>query len=116
MTTIADRLQTAGPGWIVLGVAALALLAVPILRRLLPRGRRHRGGGAVLFLGASVMLSASAILPGGMAATTLGTLVQVVSVLIVGIGPVALAGAVVLSPALEDVGGALALIRRAALL
>ena len=34
MTTISDRVQDAGPGWVVLGVAALALLAVPILRRL----------------------------------------------------------------------------------
>ena len=47
----------AGPEWVVLSLAALALLAVPVLRRLLPRGRRHRGGGAVLFLGASLVLS-----------------------------------------------------------
>jgi len=40
--TIGDRLQGAGPAWIVLGLAALALLAVPVLRRLVPRGRRHR--------------------------------------------------------------------------
>src|SRR5437870_8590879 len=104
MTTIADRLQAAGPGWIVLGVAALALLAVPILRRLLPRGRRHRGGGAVLFLGASVVLSASAILLGGMAGASLGTLVQVVSVLMLGIGLVAIAGLVVFDLVLARVG------------
>src|SRR2546430_10618806 len=101
MTTI---LQDAGPGWVVLGVATLALLAVPILRRLLPRGRRHRGGGAVLFLGASVVLSASAILLGGMAGASLGTLVQVVSVLMLGIGLVAIAGLVVFDLVLTRVG------------
>src|SRR2546425_11872196 len=84
----------AGPEWVVLSLAALALLAVPILRRLLPRGRRHRGGGAVLFLGASVVLSASAVLLGGRAGASLGTLVQVVSVLMLGIGLVAIAGTV----------------------
>src|SRR5947199_88731 len=112
MTTIADRLQTAGPGWIVLGVAALALLAMPILRRLLPRGRRHRGGGAVLFLGVSVMLSASAILLGGMAGASLGTLVQVVSVLTLGIGLVAIAGLVVFDLVLARVGVAVPSILR----
>src|SRR2546422_1936329 len=90
MRTIADRLQDAGPGWVVLGVAALALLAVPILRRLLPRGRRHRGGGAVLFLGASVVLSASAVLLGGVAGAALGPLVPGVSVLLLGVGLVAI--------------------------
>src|SRR3989442_1246734 len=101
MTTI---LQDAGPGWVVLGVATLALLAVPILRRLLPRGRRPRGGGAVLFLGASVVLSASAVLLGGMAGASLGTLVQVVSVLMLGIGLVAIAGLVVFDLVLARVG------------
>ena len=47
--SLLDRVQDAGPQWLVLGLAALALLAVPVLRRLLPRGRRHRGRGAILF-------------------------------------------------------------------
>jgi len=105
-----NTLGSRGPGpvatycWVVLGVAALALLAMPILRRLLPRGRRHRGGGAVLFLGVSVVLSASAILLGGMAGASLGTLVQVVSVLTLGIGLVAIAGLVVFDLVLARVG------------
>src|SRR3989442_7666272 len=93
----------AGPEWVVLSLAALALLAVPVLRRLLPRGRRHRGGGAILFLGASVVLSMGAILLGGMA-VSLGSVVQVVSVLMLGIGLVAIAGLVVFDLVLARVG------------
>src|SRR5947199_9920442 len=77
---------------------------MPILRRRLPRGRRHRGGGAVLFLGVSVVLSATAILLGGMAGASLGTLVQVLSVLTLGIGLVAMAGLVVFDLVLARVG------------
>ena len=88
--SLLDRVQDAGPQWLVLSLAALALLAVPVLRRLLPRGRRHRGRGAILFFGASLVLSVGAIVLGGMAAS-LGSVVQVVSVLMLGIGLVAIA-------------------------
>ena len=102
--TIGDRLQGAGPAWIVLGLAALALLAVPVLRRLVPRGRRHRGTGAVLFLATAAALSLTAILIGGMAGASLGTLVQIVSVLVLGVGLVALAGLVLFDLVLARLG------------
>src|SRR5437763_15527911 len=77
---------------------------MPILRRLLPRGRRHRGGGAVLCRGVPGVLSATAILLGGMAGASLGTLVPVLRVLTLGIGLVAIAGLVVFDLVLARVG------------
>ena len=58
----------------------------------------------MLFLGVSVVLSATAILLGGMAGASLGTLVQVLSVLTLGIGLVAIAGLVVFDLVLARVG------------
>jgi small-conductance mechanosensitive channel len=71
----------AGPTAVVLVGATLALLALPILRWLAPRSRRHRGGPARLFLGLAILLAVSATGLGTMGATSPGNILQLVSLL-----------------------------------
>ena len=90
-----DRIADAGPAAVVLVAATLALLAIPLLRWLAPRGQRHGGGSARLLLGLAVVLSSSAIAIGTMGVASPGSVLGLVSVLALMIGLVGVAGLVV---------------------
>src|SRR5262249_42069851 len=81
-----DRLTDAGPAATALLGATIALLALPILQWLVPRGRRHRGAFVRLVLGLAVLLAASAIVLGTMGAASPGNVLQLVAVLALMIG------------------------------
>src|SRR5439155_3681544 len=74
-----DRIADAGPAAVVLVAATLALLAIPLLRRLAARGQQRRGGPARLFLGLAVVLSLGAIAIGTMGVVSPGSVLQLVS-------------------------------------
>ncbi len=90
-----DRITDAGPAMVVLVGATVALLALPILRWLAPRSRRHRGGPARLFLGIAVLLAAGAVTLGTMGATSPGNILQLLGVLALMIGLVGTGGLLV---------------------
>jgi len=90
-----DRIVDAGPAAVVLVAATLALLAIPLLRWLAPRGQRHGGGPARLFLGLAVVLSLAAIAIGTMGVASPGSVLQLVSMLALMIGLVGVTGLVV---------------------
>ena len=100
ISSLWDRIADAGPAAVVLIVASVALLALPVLRRLVPRNRRHRGGPARLFLGLSLLLAASAIAMGTMGAASPGNLLQLAGLLALVLGLIALGGLVVFDVAL----------------
>jgi len=87
-----ERLADSGPAAVVLVGAALALIALPILRWLAPRGRRHGGGPARLFLGLAVVLALAAIGLGTMGAASPGNILQLLGVLALMIGLVGVSG------------------------
>src|SRR6185503_10405570 len=87
-----DRITDAGPAAVVLAGATIALLALPILRCLAPHGQRHRGGPARFFLGAAIMLALGAIGLGTMGAASPGNVLQLIGVLALMIGLVAMTG------------------------
>lgn len=90
-----NRVAEAGPAAVILVGATIALLALPILRWLAPRGRRQRGGPARLFLGLAILLALGAMGLGTMGASSPGNVLQLVGLLILMIGLVAVAGLVV---------------------
>jgi small-conductance mechanosensitive channel len=90
-----DRITDAGPAAMVLVGATLALLAVPVLRRLAPRNRRYRGGPARCLLGLAVLLAVSAIGVGTMGAASPGNILQLVSLLTLMLGLVGMGGLLV---------------------
>ena len=89
-----SRIVAAGPAVLVLIVATVALLALPLLRRLTSRGRRHRGGVARSLLGLAIGLAATAAAIGTMGATSPGNVLQLASLLALLLGLVALSGLV----------------------
>src|SRR5439155_18458832 len=95
ISNLADRVAGAGPAAVVLVAATLALLAIPLLRRLAPRGQRHGGGPARLFLGLAVVLSLAAIAIGTMGVASPGSVLQLVSMLALMTGLVGVTGLVV---------------------
>jgi small-conductance mechanosensitive channel len=90
-----DRITDAGPAAVVLVGATIALLALPIVRWLAPRGHRHRGGPARFFLGLAVVLAVSAIGLGTMGAASPGNVLQLIGVLALMMGLVGMAGLLV---------------------
>jgi small-conductance mechanosensitive channel/CRP-like cAMP-binding protein len=88
------RLAAAGPAAVILVAATLALLALPVLRRLVPRGRRHRSRPAGLFLGFAMLLALVAGGVGTMGASSPGNVLQLAGLLALLIGLVAVAGLV----------------------
>jgi hypothetical protein len=68
-----DPLRDADPAWVVLTFAIVMLIAIPVLRRLAPAARRHRGGAALLFFGLSLALAIGAIAFGGMGGSSDGS-------------------------------------------
>jgi small-conductance mechanosensitive channel len=101
---VLDRLQNADPAWVLLVAAALPLVLIPLLRRLLPAGQRHRGGGAILFLGMSVVLSACALAIGGMVGSSPAGVLQVMSLLALVTGLIAVVALVVVDLVLARLG------------
>jgi len=92
ISSVWDRIADAGPAAVVLVGATLALLALPILRWLAPRSRRHRGGPARLFLGLAILLALSAIGVGTMGAASPGNILQLISLLALILGLVGMGG------------------------
>jgi small-conductance mechanosensitive channel/CRP-like cAMP-binding protein len=99
-----SRIAEAGPAVVVLVGATLALLALPVLRRLAPRSRRHRGGSARLFLGLALLLAAAAIGLGAMATVSPGNVLQLFGVLALMLGLVGLGGLFVFDVVLPRLG------------
>src|SRR5712691_4543932 len=97
-------LRDADPAWVVLTLAIVMLTAVPVLRRLAPAARRHRGGGALLFFGLSLTLAIGAIAFGGMGGVSAGSIVQLVALLALAIGLVATTGLVIFDLVLARLG------------
>src|SRR3989442_6166192 len=95
ISSVWDRIADAGPAAVVLVGATLALLALPILRWLAPRSRRHRGGPARLFLGLAILLALSAIGVGTMGAASPGNILQLISLLTLILGLVGMGGLLV---------------------
>ncbi len=95
MSTLWDRMTDAGPATVVLIASTLALLALPVLRRLAPRDRRQRGGPARLFLGLAVLLAVGAVALGTMGAASPGNVLQLAGLLALMLGLVGVAGVVV---------------------
>jgi small-conductance mechanosensitive channel len=93
----------AGPGGIVLVVAATTFVATVLVRLLLPRERRHRGRAVLFALGASGLLAVGAIAFGVMGASA-GSIVQLASVVFLAAGLVGLAGLVAFDLVLARVG------------
>ena len=87
-----DRITDAGPAAVVLAGATVALLALPILRWLSPRGGRRRGGPPRFFLGLAIVLAASAIGLGTMGAASPGNVLQLVALLALMFGLVGVIG------------------------
>ena len=92
ISVIWERMATAGPAAVVLVGSALALLGLPVLRRLAARNRRHRGGPARFLLGLALLLAASAIGVGTMGAASPGNILQLVSLLALVLGLVGTGG------------------------
>jgi len=90
-----DQIADAGPAVVVLVAATLVLLAIPLLRWLVPDGQQHRGGPARLFLGLAVVLSLGAVAIGTMGVASPGSVLQLMSVLALMIGLVGVSGLVV---------------------
>ena len=90
-----DQIADAGPAVVVLVAATLVLLAIPLLRWLVPHGQQHRGGPARLFLGLAVVLSLGAVAIGTMGVASPGSVLQLMSVLALMIGLVGVSGLVV---------------------
>jgi len=90
-----ERVASAGPAGVVLVGSALALLGLPILRRLAPRNRRHRGGPARFLLGLALLLAASAIGVGTMGAASTGNILHLVGLLALVLGLVGMGGLLV---------------------
>jgi small-conductance mechanosensitive channel len=88
------RFAEAGPAAVVLVVATAGLLALPVFQRLVPGGRRHRGGPARLFLVVALLLALGAVGLGTMGASSPGNLLQLVGVLALMIGLVGVGGLV----------------------
>ncbi len=92
ISSLWERIGDAGPAAVVLVGATLALLGLPILRRLAPRNRRHRGGPARLFLGLALLLAVSAIGVGTMGAASPGNILQLIGLLALILGLVGMSG------------------------
>jgi small-conductance mechanosensitive channel/CRP-like cAMP-binding protein len=88
------RFAEAGPAAVVLVVATAGLLALPVFQRLVPGGRRHRGGPARLFLVVALLLALGAVGLGTMGASSPGNLLQLVGLLALMIGFVGVGGLV----------------------
>lgn len=95
MSSAWERIADAGPAAVVLVGATLALLALPVLRRVAPRNRRHRGGPARLFLGLALLLAASAVAVGTMGATSPGNVLQLLALLALILGFIGMGGLLV---------------------
>src|SRR5207249_462083 len=92
------------PAWVVLTLAVSMLAAIPVLRRLAPAARRHRGGAALLFFGTALTLSVGAIIFGGMGSASAGSIVQLVALLALAVGLVATTGFVTFDLLLARLG------------
>jgi len=90
--TVWDRIAGAGPAVVVLVTATAASLALPVLRRLAPRNRRHRGGPARLLLGLAVLLAFGAMAIGTMGAASPGNMLQLAGLLALVLGLVGMGG------------------------
>jgi small-conductance mechanosensitive channel/CRP-like cAMP-binding protein len=102
--TVVDWLRDADPAWVVLVFAIGLLMAIPVLRRLVPASRRHRGGAALLFAGLALTLALGAIASGGMGGASAAGIVQLVALLALAIGVVAATGLVVFDLVLARLG------------
>src|SRR5262245_35585661 len=95
-----NAITDSGPAALVLVGASVALLALPIVRRLAPVNRRNRGGPARFFLVTALLLAVGAVGLGTMGATSPGNILQVVGVLALMMGLVGAAGVFIFDVAL----------------